>query len=475
MKKATVRFLSMIIALCMLVTPAMAEAGLTLPEKNMASLTVGNFQATIDGQELSLPLYVGLTAGADIETGRGLLVAELATAEQTAASVYAVYEDNQIKAYVDGMEYGFFLPMEEILDMLQAELGAALTDFTAQIPEEMQTAIADMMDAAMALEAAGEVDPAAVLAALNLTIEEGGTAEVEIFDETVTADMISFTMEDQTLSSLMEGLSAAIPAFDAYWDSYTQLFTTIAEQSGEEMDVTLEEALEMVTMGAYAEMYTADNDMQFNIMLNMTVEGETIELPFMISLSETEEETRVLFSMSMEVDGETMIIAVEAIDQYVEDGYDNETIISMYIMDTDSEDVEGGFELNMVSFGDDDGGYDAVDMLLVDYDDVISMGFNYASEPVVITEDGAESYNGLLGLYAFDDYTDIEVYMNTNLTLSTVPEGELLVLPEGSINLIEMTDEQMEAVEGDIMIPLMQAMSVLMQDPALSELLASAM
>ena len=110
MKKMNARFLALIVALCVLmVSSAAAEANpfaLPVPEKNMATLTIGNFDLEMNGETYSLPLYLSMKGGVDIAGERGLLTLDLSTADQTAASAYAVVENGEIKAYQDGMEYG---------------------------------------------------------------------------------------------------------------------------------------------------------------------------------------------------------------------------------------------------------------------------------------------------------------------------------------------------------------------------------
>jgi len=56
-----------------------------------------------------------------------------------------------------------------------------------------------------------------------------------------------------------------------------------------------------------------------------------------------------------------------------------------------------------------------------------------------------------------------------------MPAGTLLSLPAGSINILEADDATWEQFAADMTTPLMQMLGVLMQEPAIAELIASAM
>ena len=477
MKKMTARFLALIVALCVLmVSSAAAEANpfaLPVPEKNMATLTIGNFDLEMNGETYSLPLYLSMKGGVDIAGERGLLTLDLSTADQTAASAYAVVENGEIKAYLDGMEYGFTLPLEQVAQQLEAELGAALTDLSEQIPEELQTAVTNLMNSAMTMEAAGEADPAVVLAALGITAEAQGTTEVIIFEEAVTAEMISIDMPSKTIAELMDAMREAVPGFDAYWNDYTALISSIAEESGEEINV--DEALAMVSVSAAGEIYSSDTHVLAELTLGLTVEGETVYVPFSVAMATLDNRDKVEFTLNMEMDGEAMLINLLVDETALESGSDFFTQFSMYIGDEGLEEIEGGFDLSVSNTRTTEGVYYSINLYAVDYDDAFNAGFEYYGQPAEIAANGDESYTGTLGLYLSADDIDLTLNMDTGLTLSVVPEGDLLILPEGSINVLEITEEQIEALENDVKVPVMKAAGVLMQDETLASMLLGAM
>lgn len=473
MKKMSIRFLAMIVALFVLMTSAAMAEGAAASEKNMASLTVGNFSLSVDEESYSLPLYLTLTGGVDVEGERGLLVLDLSTAEQSAATGYAVVENGEIKAYLDGMDYGFVVPLEQLMQMLSEELGAAMADLSEQIPAELQTALTNLVTSTAALESMEEIDPAVLLTALGITAEMQGTTEVEIFEETVTADMATFDMPAKTIGEQMDALCAAIPELDAYWTDYVNLLDTAMTESGEEM--TTEEALSMISMGVAGELYSTDTHLLAELTLSLSAEGETVYIPFSVAVATTDEGTMVDVILTMDVEGETLLINAVVNETLLETGSDVYTMFSMYIYDTETEEVETGFDLSMSSINTAEEVYYALGLYAVEYDDIVNLGFEYFGLPAEIAEDGAEVYNGMLGLYAYADDVEMNLSMDTCLELSTIPEGELLILPEGSINALEITEEQIEALENDIQVPVMQAAGVLMQDADLASLLLGAM
>ena len=65
--------------------------------------------------------------------------------------------------------------------------------------------------------------------------------------------------------------------------------------------------------------------------------------------------------------------------------------------------------------------------------------------------------------------------MDTNVTVSAMPEGELLTLPESSINALEADEDTWNQFATDAQTPLMQAIGVLMQDATIAELISGMM
>lgn len=470
MKKMTARFLSVFVALCLLLTPTvMAEANpsvLTETQKNMASLTVGNFSVSEGEQSISLPVYLTLTGGLDAEGERGLLTLNLSTAEASAANAYVVVENDELKLYLDGMEYGFTAPLDQLSELIETELSAALGDVIEQIPAEMQTAVTDLFSSAMALNAEEELDVDALLSALDVAFEDQGTVEIEILSDSVSAQKSSFSVPSATLAQYMDAFSSLSPSIGQYFDDYMKLINLTLAESGEE--TTVEEALNMVYLTISGNVYAADTHSLTKLNLSMSVDGETVDFPLSISTVTLDERSAVEVALTMDVDDDSVLVSFQ-FDDSVQSGVS--TSFSMYIVDMKNDEVEEGFDMSFNRFSTPEGSLLVFELMYIESDETSYTGVEYLGDPVEIADNGDETYFGTLNLYAYGDDVQSGISMDVALTLSAMPEGELLVLPSGSINLLEITDEQLEALESDIQLPIMQAAGVLMQDSTIASLL----
>lgn len=94
MKKTLSRILALLVALTVLLAPAaLAE------EYNTAVLSLGNFDITIDSEELFLPVTLVLLLGADPEAARGAATAQLRVDDLVAGMVSGAVEDDQLKVH----------------------------------------------------------------------------------------------------------------------------------------------------------------------------------------------------------------------------------------------------------------------------------------------------------------------------------------------------------------------------------------
>ena len=127
MKKTASRILALIVALSMLLVPTAFAA-----ERNAGSLTIGNFEITIGEQTISLPVTLQLGGGVDIAGERGYITAGVATETATAISALGALENGEVKAYLNGMDYGVAIPMEQIVALIEKELGMSLEEAMSQ-------------------------------------------------------------------------------------------------------------------------------------------------------------------------------------------------------------------------------------------------------------------------------------------------------------------------------------------------------
>ena len=473
MKKTASRILALIVALSMLLVPAAFAA-----ERNAATVTVGNFVITMGEETLEIPAYLSLSGGVDIEGARGYLTANVSTEEQVALAALSAFENGEIKAYLNGMSNGIVIPLEQLIAMLEEEMGASLEDLIAEamtevesaITPEMQASITSLMESAMALEGA-EIDPAALLNALKLTVAETGKATVPMFDVEVEAAGYTVSMPAITLKAMTDALGAASPEMDAYLDEYFSFMNDALAESGEEM--TVEQALEMIEIAVNGTFHTAEEGTCADIVVSCTVEGETIDLPFYFVTLTDEEGVYTEIYVDVVVDGEGLFADVYFDDFADETGAYKNISFEIGIYDEETEEVETDMILTLFSSETEDGLTVGLDVNAVDEYSNVAFGIAHNCYNVTETE-ASTSYDGMLYAYAIMDEETYDITMDTNLTLSSVPEGELLTFTS-SINPLEADEETMEAFASDAMNVLMQGAGVLMQDPTISGLIVGAM
>lgn len=466
MKKIANRVLALIVALTVLLMPAAMAA-----EQNMAVLSIGNFEFAMGEESISLPVTLQLGGGADLEGGRGMALLQLLVGEQVGGTVYGALENEEIKLYIDGMDYGLYIPLADVIAMVESEMGSAMTEMEEVFTPELQTAMNDLMTAAAALETA-EVDPDAMLSALGVTVTGEGVAETEIFGETVSANKSSITVAPQTMQGMLDAMSSVNPAFADYWTSYSAFLTQVMAETGEEVD--LAEVLSMVTLGANGVIYANETDVSVELALALTAEGETVELPISVAVREAETGSAVEVILDADIEGETLLVTFTVEENTTEAGSTFGMVMGMGIYDTESGEAEGEFTFTLSGSDTADGVSFGFSMDVDDGYDPVSFNLDYSGTHAQTSGD-ATSWDGAFILYAVAEGEEIYAAMDTNLTLSAMPEGELLTLGEGSLNALEMGDAEMEQFMVDAQVPLMQLIGTLMQDQTIAALLSDAM
>jgi len=473
MKKLTSRVLALIVALSMLLVPTAFAA-----ERNAANLSIGSFDITIGENTISLPVTLSIGGGVDIEGIRGYLTADVLTETASALSALAVFENGEIKAHLDGMNYGLTIPLEQLVTLLEQEMGMSLEDVMAQAMSEMQGAadedliasINSLMESAAALENV-DIAPEAILEAMGITLTDSGEQTVTLFDVETNAKAIALIMVPQTLKENFDAIAALDPALAQYMTEYFAMLNRSLAESGE--DMTTEELYAMITIGMDGMIYEAENGVLAELTLSMSVEDETIYIPLYLTTLTDEYGAYGQLEFIADADGELVYMSFYA-DNYLAEGADcTNAILSASVGDADSEeaDVEFSLSFNRTATAEATGYY--LDLTASSYGDPIAAGIGYIGYPAVSTEE-TDSYDGLLNVYLTAEGESFDAYANTNLTLSSVPEGELLSFDQ-SINPLEADDAALEQLLTDAQNALIQGVGVLMQDPTLSGLLGSLM
>ena len=473
MKKLASRILALAVALSMLLTSVAFAA-----ERNAATLSVGNFEITVGEDTITLPVTLSIGGGVDIEGARGYLTADLSTEAASALSALAAFENGEVKAYLNGMNYGLTIPLEQLIALLEQEMGMTMEEAMADVMAEFEgaldaenmAAMTGMMESAAVLENV-EIDPEALLTALNVTLTEKGQTAVTLFDVEATATEYTVEMKPQTYQEMFDALASLDPALDQYLTEYFAMLNESLAASGEEM--TIEEAFSMITIGLTGSYSEAENGALTELTMDMTVEEETLSVPVLVTTLTDEKGSYTDVVLLVEADGEMVYMDVY-VDDYSADGSDCVNfILSASVGDVDSEeaDVEFSLAFNNTASAESNGIY--LDLVASEYGEAVSAGIGYVGYPVVSTE-ASDSYDGLLNVYFNVDGMAVDAYANINLTLSNVPEGELLSLTQ-SINPLEADEEALTQLATDAQTALFQGLGVLMQDPTLASLLGGMM
>ncbi len=312
---------------------------------------------------------------------------------------------------------------------------------------------------------------------LGIVIVEGTEAEaVDIFDVTVQAVPTTVTMPEVTMTELIDAMSTVSPVHKEYWDAYFNLFDVLIAEAGADEEIDFREIMSMISMGMEGTVHIAEEGVIANMTINMTVtegeESESITLPFIIMSLTDENGTYSAAVVNMEVDGELMQITVY-VDDYSEEGSDYTNFeLTMSLSDVDSDTVDTGIVLTLYTAGNEtEGTAYGIDMVVEEYGDAMNMGGYYFALPAELSE-AEDSYTGYLYGYFTDGISEAEFYLDTNLTLSAMPEGELLTLAN-SINPLEADEATLEKLGTDAMSALVQGMMVLAKNPAIAALMGA--
>lgn len=487
-----------ILVLSILLLPASALAA----DRNMVTLSAGNFILKADDMTVSLPATLELGVGAEPETERGMAVLNLLAGEEPAGSVLAALENGQFKVQIDGMDYGLYLSLEDAVALLESEMGVTFEEMLTveTIPVEMQEKITRMAEALTNVMLSASLDGNAMSEPLGITIEEAGSAAVTIFDAETEAVKSVITMPEATLYDLIEATSEADSAWGAYWAAYYDLFLSMADESGAAISMEeLDEVLQAVSMGFEADMYAAEGASLIELTVIITADGETLEIPMTITVQESETASRVNVSMLIGENSESMQLVIDS--SSTENAFDT-TVCMHYINEIWWEETILEFNINGTT-SDTDGQYAASFRMSDDYSDVnihftlstaetetgsrvnaglyfsdgydeASIGLSFIGAPAVLTDE-KDVYAGNVALYVCDGYSEFVIGMEVGAELSTLPEGELLSLSGNSIDLLTADDDMMEQFGEDAQVPLINAVGTLMQVPEIAELLSGFM
>ena len=444
MKNTASRILALIVALSMLLVPTAFAA-----ERNAASVTVGNIELTMGEETLSLPLYLTLGGGADIAGMRGYLTANLSTAEQTALAAVAALENGELKAYLNGMNTGFTISLDQIVSMIEDEMGASLEDMMTMYAGELESTLTPEMQeslmnlltqaAALPLDYGSELGPKDIVTAMGATVTDIGKTTVTLFDVEAEGTESSLTMAPTTVKAMYDGLGELLPEVGAIYTEYFSFMNQLLASQGE--DMTIEQALEMITVSMEGTIYTAKAGSAGNVVVTISVEGESIDLYVYVVTLTDEYGTYAECTLDMPIDGEGMYVDVYIDDYTDETGSYKSAIYSFDIYDVETSETEIGCMTTLVLSDTEEGVTAAAEFYMVEEDQAKLINDTKASGGRVIcvgttscrTLESATGEDGILK--AGSGWTEIFIYpgsrfkmMDCLITNFHLPESTLLML-----------------------------------------------
>ena len=492
MKKLQKLF-SVLLALAMLLTStiALAEEAATIPLYcvNLSDVTMSmDGEAVLDLSGMTLSLGAGLSDSGS----EGLLYAAALGGDDTAAEAKVALADNKIAINVEGMSAPLTLDLAEVLteENIQAVIDALMAQFT----EEELAALTKIYGAIMeltseegmaALTTGYETYLAEVETIIteNMTMSEGvSNAFVVGPEEEISSTLVTITLDGDAMCTLMESVAKMYDSSPAI----IELVNGLLMLEGEDVQITsYSELLEieslrtelqdtLVTVGVYvsddydngyidvvATVSEADEDLM-NIVFGIGV----VEDVRVIMLAADEYGSEIYADFSM-VESETYAGEVET-SFYMsanEDGVEEE-LINMWV----GPDPDYG-TLGVVTIGPEGDsvgiawGIGDSQIVLNIYDDY---GTNMEIGFAVTGADTADAY-----LLVDDGDASYEIGATLGFSIDEVPVAEVSTLANtAGVNLMTITDEEIESITGELQGILINGAMVLMNNvPGLASLM----
>lgn len=329
----------------------------------------------------------------------------------------------------------------------------------------------------------------ALLKALGVVLTEEGSATVEAFNESISATKSALTTAHMSANQIMDAVQTAAPSLVPILGDF---FAQLSEN----------EFWDELTLYAEGAVYANDTDTILDINLTLEADGDTLVIPFFYANRKTGTEEFSECS-SLFVDGGYSIrFDYSDIDSDSASAFE----FSVTQIDTATNEVEFSSSIacdiastpdaSSAYFTMNISSYDEFFTFYIDYNndpssnmgvscafkldtnvegDLATFLIDYSGSHAVETESGPCWVGALIVELDENGQTVCSTFMETTLTLTTLPEGELLTLEPGSIDMVNYTDEQLEALSNDLQTPLLQLLGTLMQNETIAGLMSGMM
>ena len=465
------KILALIVAVILMAMPVAAFAEGEIPfalPNNETYIDLYDFNLYIGDLEtpyasLGIELFLDMVKSTD--GAYAILGASTQDNGETPLAAGVNVREDGLELYLDGMQNSYHVSNEMLEQMftqakeeLEKQLNISLEDLPALIENAMQQSQLSQQAFLEKLQDAVETFGKSV------QLEQKGNETVTVFDQSMELVRLDLTIPAEALQQLMTDMSAAI---GEYMEQMKDALSAVGVNNFKMDEANLEE-LQDITGTIWTN--EAGDALLALIDINAT-NGQTMTLRVQMLTDETGVHIQ-LDTANPDDEEETAVFTVDLIDEQDYDAGTERAYVYITLMITDddgevvtSAQIQEGVDVNK----DYTSAYFAVEALSDGQQ--VSAGINYNF--VNSEEDGAFTHNGYLRIYATSgdqaygaDCSLMVVSAEPDATDNGIVDFEV-----PSVNLDEMTEEQMSEAQRDLQTTVQNGIMKLLSTEGISKLM----
>ena len=447
------KLLSVLLTLCLLLTPAfaLAEGSVTQLEISQIELMIGD-----ESFDFGLNLLLTLLSG---DKGISLVVGVADDGGNSLAEAGLTANENGLTGMVDGMNNAYHITTEELMELassIEEELGMSLSDALDQALSQADTL-------------QSEIEP---------LLEEAFTEIVEVLDESEAVereDETVYVLEEEYLlhradvTVSADQVSRVMDVVVTLLDKVQALYPDKIEVDVDDLQ-SLEGSLDVrLWMNDEATVYRGEFD------LNLSNGDETVTLPIVLEMVDDEVNGLTCdLSTTITEDDDSLYFLISYSRNEGDEGVSQSLTLSM--AEADAYEITN--QATVVLSADTDAEGETTLLCYIDTDDgdeQNDMGVCYIYENT--EEDDSFLHDAYMDLWyaSYMDGEEVESYeVDFLLTVTrdaTDLDGTLDLEGVPLVNLSEMTEEQLEQAENELYSALQSLLLGLMNDTGVQQLI----
>ena len=447
------KLLSVLLTLCLLLTPAfaLAEGSVTQLEISQIELMIGD-----ESFDFGLNLLLTLLSG---DKGISLVVGVADDDGNSLAEAGLTADENGLTGMVDGMNNAYHITTEELMELassIEEELGMSLSDALDQALSQADTL-------------QSEIEP---------LLEEAFTEIVEVLDESEAVereDETVYVLEEEYLlhradvTVSADQVSRVMDVVVTLLDKVQALYPDKIEVDVDDLQ-SLEGSLDVrLWMNDEATVYRGEFD------LNLSNGDETFTLPIVLEMVDDEVNGLTCdLSTTITEDDDSLYFLISYSRNEGDEGVSQS--LTLYMAEADAYEITN--RATVVLSADTDAEGETTLLCYIDTDDgdeQNDMGVCYIYENT--EEDDSFLHDAYMDLWytSYMDGEEVESYeVDFLLTVTrdaTDLDGTLDLEGVPLVNLSEMTEEQLEQAENELYSALQSLLLGLMNDTGVQQLI----